>query len=75
MNQDDEGDEDPEIDSDDLMLYIDQALLKIVTALPESNKKACLNKKLLGLTRATFDQAMNEKILVIQPQTFIQFLV
>lgn len=57
------------------MLYIDQALLKIVTALPESNKKACLNKKLLGLTRATFDQATNEKILVIQPQTFIQFLV
>lgn len=36
QNQDEE---DPEIDSDDLMLYIDEALLKIINKLPEKNKK------------------------------------
>ena len=31
--------EEPEIDSDDLMLYIDEALNKIISKLPENKKK------------------------------------
>lgn len=53
------------MDQDDLMLYIDQALLKIVEALPDSNKKACLNKKLLPLARATQNPASSENILIL----------
>ena len=43
--------EEPEIESDDLMLYIDEALNKIISKLPEKNKKTELNKKLLPLAR------------------------
>lgn len=47
--------EEPEIDSDDLMLYIDEALNKIISKLPENKKKTELNKKLLPLARLTLD--------------------
>ena len=48
-------DEEPEIESDDLMLYIDEALFKIVQKLPETKKKTTLNKKLLPLAKSTVD--------------------
>ena len=51
--EDDE--EDPDISSDDLMLYIDEALFKIVATLPEKRKKATLNQRMLPLARATVD--------------------
>ena len=57
------------------MLFIDQALLKIVKALPDSNKKASLNKKMLPLARSVVDPQSNERTLVLQPQTFIQVMV
>lgn len=47
--------EEPEIESDDLMLYIDEALNKIISKLPSENKKTELNKKLLPLARMTTD--------------------
>lgn len=47
--------EEPEIDSDDLMLYIDEALNKIVSKLPETNKKTNLNKNLLPLAKSIVD--------------------
>ena len=53
------------------MLYIDEALLKIVEKLPEKNKKKSLNKQVLPLAKAIIDQQRQEKILVIQPQVFI----
>ena len=57
------------------MLYIDEALLKIVSKLPSKRKKTDLNKKLLPLAKATFEQESNETLLVLQPQVFIQCLV
>ena len=63
--------EEPEIESDDLMLYIDVALHKIISALPDSKKKTSLNKNLLPLARATVDAQRNETLLVLQPQIFI----
>ena len=53
------------------MLYIDEALNKIISKLPEKNKKTELNKKLLPLARQIMDQARNEAVLVLQPQIFI----
>ena len=50
-----EGDE-PEIDSDDLMLFIDEALFKLVAKLPGDKKKTILNKELLPLARVTTDE-------------------
>ena len=57
------------------MLYIDEALYKIVATLPEKRKKASLNQRMLPLARATIDTQSSEKLLVFQPQVFIQFLV
>ena len=37
------------------MLYIDEALNKIISMLPDKSKKAELNKKLLPLARSTTD--------------------
>ena len=39
------------------MLYIDEALFKIVAKLPEKNKKKNLNKLLLPHVKATTDTA------------------
>ena len=47
------------------MLYIDEALNKIISKLPENKKKTDLNKKLLPLARMTMDQARTEAVLVL----------
>ena len=49
------------------MVYIDEALNKIVANLPETKKKTSLNRQLLPLARATMDQQRNETLLVLQP--------
>lgn len=59
--------EEPEIDSDDLMVFIDEALFKIVSKLPAQGTKKTLNAKLLPITKATIDEERNEKVLVLQP--------
>ena len=58
-------DEEPEIESDDLMLFIDEALNKVISKLPSDKKKTELNKKLLPLARMTTDQTSNEAVLVL----------
>jgi len=57
------------------MLYIDEALFKITSKLPEKHKKANLNKNLLPLARSILNKQTNETVLMIQPQLFIQFMV
>ena len=49
------------------MIYIDEALFKIVSKLPEKGKKRNLNKNLLPLAQTIVSQQTNETLLVLQP--------
>ena len=67
-----EGNEsDGEIDSDDLMLHIDEALSKIVKCLPPNKTKTALNKQMLPAVVSILNETTKKNVLVIQPQTFI----
>ena len=64
-----------EIDSDELMLHIDEALNKIVQSLPPNKTKTALNKQMLPAMVSILNETTQKNVLVIQPQTFIQCLV
>ena len=64
-----------DIESDDLMLHIDEALSKIVQSLPPTKIKASLNKQMLPLMVSILNETTQKNVLVIQPQGFVHFLV
>ena len=64
-----------DIESDDLMLHIDEALSKIVAGLSPTKIKASLNKQMLPHMVSILNETTQKNVLVIQPQGFVHFLV
>ena len=64
-----------DIESDDLMLHIDEALSKIVQSLPPTKIKASLNKQMLPHMVSILNETTQKNVLIIQPQGFVHFLV
>ena len=56
---DDKDQQETEIPEEDFMIYIDDALTKIVNKLPQ-NKKSALNKSLLPLVTSVNDERENK---------------
>ena len=60
---------------EDFMIYLDDALSKIVSRLPSVNKKSALNSMLIPHLSKVKDERENRDLLIIKPQTFINFLM
>ena len=60
---------------EDFMIYLDDALSKIVSRLPSVNKKSALNSMLIPFLSKVKDERENRDLLIIKPQTFINFLM
>ena len=54
-----------EIDSDELMLHIDEALKKIVLSLPQNKTKSALNKQMLPFVVSILNETTQKNVLVI----------